>query len=283
MLVDMSTNEPPVVPDPIEPTPPEQTPASSTPPPPPPPPSYGSYGADQGGSIPPPPPPPAGGGYAGGPAPFSPTDAIGYGWKKFKDNAGQWVIAGLAVFAVMVLFGVLSWVVQPDIGAGETNPFAGFNISTSLVNILSTLVGFVISGVLYRGALDETEGRKFNLGETISRVPLGPVVLTSLLLSVGTTIGLVLCILPGLIFSFLSYFSLLFVVDKNQDPITAIKSSITLISANIGPALLLALLLILIIIAGACLCGLGLLVAYPVSAIAATYAYKVLQNEPVAN
>lgn len=183
---------------------------------------------------------------------------------------------------VSLAFGGLSWAVQPSISANETNPLAGFSVASTVVNLLSTIVGYIIIGVLYRGALDECEGRGFSIGDTISRVPIVPVILTSLLIGIGVTVGLVLCIIPGVVFAFLSYFALLFVVDKNQSPIEAIKSSISLISANVGNALLLALLSIVVVLVGFCLCCLGLFVAYPVVTIATAYAYKRFQDQPVA-
>lgn len=281
----MSTNEPPLGPDP-------ERPDGPVPPPPPqPPPSDGpAYPPPAGGGYPPPPsgdggyggyppPPPSDPGYA---APFSPTDAIAYGWQRFTANAGQWIIAGLAIFAVSVIFGLMSFAVQPSLDAGETNPFAGFSLGSIAVNLASTIVSYIITAFIYRGALDETEGRRFSLGDTIARVPVGPVVITSLLVSIGVTVGLVLCILPGVIFAFLTYFALLFVVDQDQSPIDAITSSIKLVTANLGQALLLALLCFVIVLIGACLCGLGLLVAYPVVTIASAYAYKRFQNQPVA-
>lgn len=274
----MTTNEPPNGPHP-------ENPEGPVPPPPPPadgstsyPPPGGDTGGFGSGGYPPPPPP----GDSGFVPPFSAPDAISYGWKKFTGNVGQWLLAGLAIFAVMVVFGLLSWTVQPSVEAGDTNPLASFNFATIVVNLLSTIVGYVISGFLYRGALDEAEGRKFSLADTMSRVPIVPVILTSILVSIGVTIGIVLCVLPGIVFAFLSYFALLFVVDKNQSPVQAIKSSISLISANFGQALLLAVLSFLVVLVGACLCGVGLLVAYPVVTIASAFAYKRFQNEPVA-
>lgn len=287
----MSTNEPPTGPDPDEPQSPAPPPppsygSTSYPPPPgegaggyPPPPGSGGYGSGGYGSGGYPPPPPSDPGYV---QPFSPTDAIAYGWQKFSANAGQWLIAGLAIFAVSVLFGILSWILQPSVEAGDTNPFAAFSLGSVLVNLLSTVVGYVVTGFIYRGALDETEGRAFSLPDTFSRVPIGSVILTALLVSIGVTIGTFLCILPGLIFAFLSYFALLFVVDQNQSPVDAITSSVKLIMANLGQSLLLALLSGVILLVGFCLCGVGLLVAYPVVTIASTYAYKKFQNHPVA-
>ena len=64
--------------------------------------------------------------------------------------------------------------------------------------------------------------------------------------------------------------------------VDAITSSVKLVSANLGQALLLALLSFVIVLIGACLCGVGLLVAYPVVTIATAYAYKKFRNQPVA-
>ncbi|MBC9225404.1 hypothetical protein GL325_03620 [Aeromicrobium sp. 636] len=284
----MSTHEPPTGPEPQDPDQPV----------PPPPPSYGSTyppppgdgpGAGSGGYPPPPgagggygsggypPPPPSGPGYV---QPFSATDAIGYGFTKFGSNAGQWLLAGLAIVLVSMAFSVLSWIVQPD-DLSDSNPFAALNLGGAVVNLLSTLVGYLITAYVYRGALDETEGRRFTISGIFERVPVGNAILTSLLVSIGVTIGLLLCVVPGIVFAFLSYFALLFVVDRNESPIQAIKSSISLISANVGSSLLLALLSILILIVGICLCFVGLFVAYPVTAIATAYAYKKFQNQPV--
>src|SRR5690606_26284498 len=124
----MTTNEPPVGPDPQEPQEP-QGPAAPPPSPPgwggstyPPPPGDpgggGGWGGDSGsGGYPPPPPP---GGDSGFVPPFSAADAIGYGWTKFTQNLGQWLLAGLAIVVVSLVFGGLSWAVQPSISANET-------------------------------------------------------------------------------------------------------------------------------------------------------------------
>src|SRR5690606_16087402 len=135
--------------------------------------------------------------------------------------------AGLAIFAVSLLFTITSWFLEPGIDPGETNPLASFSLVSSLADLLSLFITFVISAFVFRGALDEVEGRRFDLAAAFGRVPIGPVLLTSLLLSVGVSVGLVLCIVPGIVFAFLSYFALLFVVDQNRSPVDAISASAT--------------------------------------------------------
>lgn len=283
----MTTPEPPPGPDP-------QEPQGPVPPPSYPPPGGASYPPPAGGgaqppSYPPPPggsgswpppPPPPGPGYQ---PPFSAADAIGYGWSRFTANLGQWLLAGLLIFAVSVAFAGVSFSFDSGpVSSDDVALAAGFGFANLVLNLVSTIVTYIVTAVLYRGALDECEGRPFSLGDTFSRIPLVNVIVTSLLVGIGVTIGLVLCILPGVVFAFLSYFALMFVVDRNLSPVDAIRASFTLVSSNVGNALLLALLSFLLILVGFCLCGLGLFVAYPVTTIAAAYAYKRFQGQPVA-
>ena len=95
-------------------------------------------------------------------------------------------------------------------------------------------------------------------------------------------IGFVLLIIPGIVLAFLTWWTLQFVIDRNEDAITAIKSSFKAISANAGPLFLLALALFGINVLGLIACLVGLLVTIPVTIIASTYAYRITtRNAPV--
>ncbi|MEV0947255.1 hypothetical protein [Rhodococcus sp. NPDC049939] len=275
------------------PPPPQMPPPGAYPPPP------GSYPPPQGpppggnyppqGNYPPPPPqmPPPGGyppppplpnyGYSeqisGG---FSVGSAIGYGWNKFKDNALVWVgimlIVVLIEIALSIIFG----------GLGATADTSG---ASSVWRILSTIVtaiiGYLINAALVRGSLRELDGNKPSFATFFEFTNVGTIIIASLIISVATTIGLFLFIIPALIVIFFTWWTLQFVVDQNQDAISAIKSSITVIAKNIGPVLLLALALVGINIIGLLLFVVGLLVSIPISIIASTYAYRVLTGRYV--
>ena len=82
---------------------------------------------------------------------------------------------------------------------------------------------------------------------------------------------------------FLTYFTTLFVVDDDaESPVKAIGDSVKLVSNNVGDSLLLALLSVLVLIAGAIALLVGLVVADPVTALAAAYAYRTFRGQPVA-
>ncbi|MFZ2175441.1 MAG: hypothetical protein WAW17_15690 [Rhodococcus sp. (in: high G+C Gram-positive bacteria)] len=203
-------------------------------------------------------------------------DAIGYGWNKFKDNAVTWIgiilIAGLIQVALNLIFG----------GFDTSSDFGeAFSVWRIIGTVVTTVVGYLINAALVRGALHEVDGNKPAFGSFFQFTNIGAIVVASLVVGVLTTIGFILLIIPGLIVVFLTWWTLQFVIDQEQDAITAIKSSFGIISQNVGPLLLLALALAGINIVGALLCGLGLLVTIPVTIIASTYAYRVFTGRYV--
>lgn len=268
-----------------------------------PPPQSGGYPPPPAGGYPPPPggfgPPPGGGyqqppgnygqpnyaadpypaggaGYGGGVPQLNVGDALTYGWNKFKANAGVWI--GISVIAF-----VISLVIQLPTGG-----LAGFGIGpeTSVAlslfgSLLSWIVGMILQAAFVNGALREVDGNKPAIGDFFQFRNLGAVLIAAILVGIVTTIGFILLVIPGIIATFLLYYTLQFVIDRDQEPVAALKSSFELTSKNVGPLLLLALALVAINFVGALLCGLGLLVTIPVTSIASTYAYRFLTQGPI--
>jgi uncharacterized membrane protein len=276
------TSPPPPPPGAGYPPPPPPPPGAGYPPPPPPPP---------GGAYPPlPPPPPPGAGYAPPPgygppvtpapqrAPFSATDALGYGWKGFTANIGPLVVIGL----VLALASVLSnWLSQ------------GFDswLMTIIGSGLSFFISLVIGLGLIRAALAILDGGRPSVEQLVSTKDIGPYILASLLVALIVTVGLILCVIPGLIAGFLLQFYGYAIIDKKVDSVTtapqstptgAIRASFEVVAANVGPLILLAVLCFLVNLAGALLCGIGLLVTLPVTAIAVAYAWRYFSGGRIA-
>lgn len=232
------------------------------------------------------PPPPSGGfgDYGATPPPQSLRvgDAISYGWNRYKQNVGVWI-------AFVVIVFVIQAVIQLIFGNGRdfdditdlSDVSTAFTFWNALGGIVSVIVGYIINAAYVRGALSEVDGIKPALGTFFQFKSVGAVILAGILVGVGTTIGFVLCILPGLFFLFVTLWTMQFVVDRDQDPISAIKSSYRTIMSNAGTIFLLVLAILGLNIVGALLCGLGLLVSMPVTAIATTYAYRVVTGGQV--
>ena len=225
-----------------------------------PPPGYGTppaYGAPAGGG---------GGGVAVG-------DIVGYGWKKFQEYVGQIIVAVLIYFVVIAAFSFLGNIISSSIDSV---------IGSLLFTFIQLVVQSAISIILIRAVLMVVDGKQIDTAALFSSDNLGPYIIGSILISIGTIIGLVLCVIPGLIFLFLTYFWNFFIVDKNMEPVDAIKASIDLIKNNVGTVLAWAVVAIVISFVGIILCCVGYLVAAPVVFIGNAYLYRRLNNEPVA-
>ena len=252
------------------------------------------YGQVPEGGYPPPPtgnyPPPT-----PGPHPFSVGNAFSYGWAKFKDNVGPMVVAALLLLAVTIVVQIVGSVITSAVGGNNFDlaqdstggmmfggdASAAGQLTSLLMNLIITVVGYVVSAGIIRGALDITEGRKFDIAHAFGQLDYGKVILTSLLVGVLTMIGLVLFILPGILVAFFTTFALYFVVDNGTTPMESVKASFALVKDHFGDVLVLFLASIAAVIVGVLACLVGLLVAIPVVTITWAYAYKTLQGQPV--
>lgn len=243
-------------------------------------PAYGSYDPPSGST-----PPPPGGGFpppVGSSTPFSPTEAIGWGWKKFRENLGPILLATIVLIGVSIVFNLIGRAVSGgDTFISYSTDGFGFSFAGLLAQIIGTFIGYVVSAAVIKGSIGVTQGRKFDLAESFSGLPIGNVIITSILIAIFEIIGFVLCIIPGLIVATLTAFALYFVVEKGQSPMEAISSSSRLVRDNLGDTIVLFLLSILVVILGLIACIVGVFVAIPVVVLAWAYAYKRFLGEPV--
>jgi uncharacterized membrane protein len=227
---------------------------SQLPPPPPPPPP---------GSQPPPPPSPSTGGS------FSVGEAISYGWSAYWKNVGPLVVMALIILVVN-LFIVL-------IGSGVSG-VAG----RLVLQLISFVVGIVLAMGLIRASLAVVEGRSPDVGLLFRSDGFGPYLVAAVLVTVGVAVGLVLCVVPGIILAIMwHFFGFVIVENPETSPVDALRRSAEITRGYRWPLLGLGLLLIGINIVGALACGVGLLFTYGITAVTVAYAYKTLSGQPV--
>ncbi len=259
--------------------------------PPPPPAGGGSpYGAPPPGG---PPPPPPGGGYAAAPPPppgssdpnarpYSAPDSIGYGWTKFFANPTPLLLGTLIVVAVSVVVGVVASLFASALLGG---PLQRGLVEEFLYNLVVSLLVGIVGQILYagliKGSLAQVDGRPIPLGQMWSGLNYADIAVAGILVSVLTSIGTALCVLPGLVVGYLAMFTMYFVVDRGMAPVEAIKASFSFVSSNVGDTLVYYILVILVVIAGAILCGVGLLAALPIALLAGGYTFRRLHQQPV--
>lgn len=232
----------------------------------------------------------------GGPESYSVGNAVSYGWNKFKDNAAPLVLLALVVFVGVALIQLLGNVisgalvgtaettVDPETGMLTTTGGGSF-VTTFIVSMLfaalTTVVQLAVQVGIIKGSLQLSRGQSVSVGSAFAGVNWGQVILTAVLIGIGTLVGLILCVLPGLIWIFLTSYSLYYVVDRDMGAVDAIKASISMVSKNLGPLFLFWLASMAITILGLCACLVGVLVAYPVVILAQAYTFRTFNNDPV--
>jgi uncharacterized membrane protein len=213
-----------------------------------------SYGA--------PPPPPSG--------KFEAGEAISYGWKGLMKYLGPLLLITLVVFLVQIVFGI--------VGYAFDNVFLRL-----LWNVVSTVVSLIVAMGVIRAALAVVDGRTPEVGMLFRSEGFVPYLVASILVGLSVGIGLILCVIPGLILLFLFAFYGFAIVDgRTNEPIEAMKISWNVVTQNFGQLFLLFILLTLILILGAILCFVGLLFAVPLNYLAIAFAWRKLTGGPVA-
>ncbi len=275
----MSDVTPPTPPEPDQPgvppapPPPQTAPGGSYPPPPP------------GGT---PPPPPGGAAPSGGSVDVG--KAFSWSWEKFSANASPLVLGLLAYVGIVIVVFFLWFLIQgailnTTVNANGTVSSPGF-FMTIFVGALGVLIfafmGYLVQAGMSRVGLDIAAGQRAEIGRIYSTDRLVKVIVAGILVAIATFIGTLLCYLPGLIVGFLCQYFVLFILDKDLEPIDSIKASVSFVIANFLPLLLVYIVCGVIVFVGAILCGVGLLVAIPLAVLIQVYAYKSLQNEPIA-
>lgn len=218
-------------------------------------------------------------------------DAFSWGWTTFTRQVGPFLLGVLAYLAVIVvvsavLFAVIlgGTVASVDPDTQELRNGAGFGLVFGYLVVLAVfllLSAFMQAGVT-RATLEVADGRRIEVGTFFRFDDFGKVVVAALLVGLGTAVGTLLFVIPGLVFAFLAQFTLFFVIDKRMAPVDAIRASFTLVTRNLGAVVLLFLAVYAANLVGSALCGVGQLVSFPVGLLATTWMYRRLQGEPVA-
>ncbi|PQD99500.1 hypothetical protein CYL16_17770 [Mycobacterium sp. EPG1] len=313
----MTENPPPggYPPPPPEGYPPPPPPGGGFPPPgaggayPPPPPGGYPPPPPPGGGYPPPPPPgypappPGYGGYPSPgqgfpPQPTRPSVDVGagFGWafNKFSKNAGPLIIPTI-VYALIIgvlgaiIFGLTS-MFPADYTSYSGEDGAGMSLdlgpAATIILFLGLIVMFVVAGAIsaayLAGVLDIANGQKVEFGSFFRPRNIGAVVVASLIVGVATSIGSLLCVIPGLIVSIFALFTTVFIVDRNLSAIDGIKASIAVTKANFLQVFLTWLIFNVLISVGSFLCYIGLIVTVPLAVLYLVYAYRSLTGGPLA-
>jgi len=221
---------------------------------------------------PPPPPPPSAAPppSAGGAASFSVGNAVSYGWTAYWKNIGPLLVITIVIIAVQLVINFVGQV-------------SGNFFLSLILSILGWVVSMILSMGLIRAALAVVRGETPEVAMLFETEGLGSYIIAAIIFGVCFGIGLILCIIPGIIIGIIwMFYGFLIVENPSLGPTDALKKSQEMTKGRIGELFVFGLALFGINLVGAILCGVGLLFTYGITAIAVAYAYRTLKGEPVA-
>jgi uncharacterized membrane protein len=136
---------------------------------------------------------------------------------------------------------------------------------------------------LYRASLAVVKGQTPDVSMLFQVEGLGSYIIAAILYGLMVFVGLIFCIIPGIILAIMfMFYGYLIVEDPTLGPTEALSKAQQITKGRLGELFVFGLALFGINLVGALLCGIGLLFTYGISAIAVAYAYRTLNGEPVA-
>jgi len=226
---------------------------------------------------------------------------VAFSWalKKFQQYA--LILVGLAaVVFVIRLIGIVFQNWLTDRLAGDCNGFVitenGALVtstscgSTFTTTLIAGLVGAIIFGVLawlatiglYRAGLKTSLGEVPGFHNLTTGEHLGKYIVVAIVYGLLSAVGLILCILPGIIVIFLFQFSPFYALDKGQGVGEAFGNSYRVVTKNILPVIITAIVNIVAAFVGSLFWGVLTLVALPFAILFTVHVYRQLNQEPVA-
>jgi uncharacterized membrane protein len=220
--------------------------------------------------------------------PFEPMEALAWGLAVLKAEPERvglpLVLAGFAI--------VISGTVIPALLSGIASLLtaaAPQSFLSAAIAVVARLVGagvsvvvsaYVMTGV-YPFVLNVARGRPVQLVDLFRHQDKFARCLGLLcIVSLATTAGSALCVLPGAAVVVFTCMSMLMLVDLDMPVVAALRGSYELVRAHLAPVVVFCLLSFAAILVGALLCFAGaVLVSIPVVFLAQAYVYLRLHGE----
>ena len=206
---------------------------------------------------------------------FSIGSAIRFGWETF--NKRPWFFVGASVVIALAYLVVGS--ISVGIDASLTGSLDETTAAGAVVDwIPSTLISMGVAA-FYLKAHDTTDAVSLSL--LWHPHPFWKYFAATIVVWIGIILGLILLIVPGIIFALMFMFATIIVIDRERGPIEAMKESMRITRGHKWPLLGFALVLVLLNVLGLLALGVGLLVSIPVSLLAFVHAYRTLAGREV--
>ncbi|MFA7310165.1 MAG: hypothetical protein WC050_04655 [Candidatus Paceibacterota bacterium] len=203
---------------------------------------------------------------------FSAGDMIRFGWETFKKRPWFFIMVQICITIIGVIASQMSGQVDKA-GSGPALVLALAGVFAGIVIQILLGMGTISFALKAHESTDAVRIEDLWAPGTFWKF-----LLTSIVVSLITVAGLILVIIPGIIWGLRFMFAKYAVVDRGLSMSAALAESTRITSGHKWELLLLAVLIIVINIVGALALIVGLLVSMPVSMLAVAHAYRTLEH-----
>jgi hypothetical protein len=222
-------------------------------------------------------------------------DFIRQAWDLMRQHWGVWALALFLMELIPLMIGgslgFIQGIVQVASGSDPNHPNPGGMMAlSSLFSLISGVIGGAAAAYfmvgLYRMAFKHIRGEPIRINDAFSGGDLFlPMWGATILIGLGTAIGSMFCILPGLLLYSLWIFTFPLIVDKRLGVVEAMTVSFNTLKPHMWPVLGFLIVAGLIGSLGALACGIGVFFTAPIYLIALALLYRAFfpdegSNEP---
>jgi uncharacterized membrane protein len=204
---------------------------------------------------------------------FAMGEAVAFGWETAKSNIGFFI--GVLVVAMLIQ------IIPRGIGDYVA---AYFPLISVVFYIIAAVLEMVVGMGIIKISLKFCDGTKGKLDDLLSSFHLViKYFLASLLYLLIVTGGLILLVIPGIIWCIKYSLFPYFIVDEGLGPLEAIKASGRATQDAKWQLFLFGLLIGIINIAGVLALFVGIFITFPLSLVAYAYVYRKLAGKGTVN
>ncbi|MEK7619329.1 MAG: YciC family protein [Patescibacteria group bacterium] len=185
---------------------------------------------------------------------------LGEAWSLTLKNKKVVVLMFLAQFFLSLTPALIQWFLRGTLGVTNQYLFNGVGVLFQVVNLLASL--WILHTLLELSKGKEVKRFEFSFTPSQIFSFLGAAFITTL----ATILGLALLIIPGIIIATALSFFPLFILEKHEKPLQALKSSIALTKGTRFELFLMYFLLLVLNIVGFSAFIVGLFVTLPLTA-----------------
>ena len=223
----------------------------------------------------------------------SPGAAFSWAWRCFRSNAGPFVALAAVVTILQFLQLIASQPLQnvtvdcldPQTSGQQQacQESLGGVVAPVLLGLLFWAISLLATVGVQRAALRATLGGTPSFADMLTTRYLLRYVLFTLVYVVLVVVGMVMCIVPGLLILFFLQLGPYAVLDTGAGVREAIRRSTIAMRANPGPGLLLLLVNVAAVLLGSTFYGLPTLVTLPLATLFTAHLYRQFNREQVAD